>query len=172
MAFSIYWASLFNIVSRIPPASPAATMFEYRSENILECFLRASAYVEPDSTSDLIVVRVLPRVLFSTCSERISRPCTKGSPASIMVANCLVKITMSLSFTPPPNVNFVFAAFSVTIVGIILLRFSCAITSSFEFATSSPDSIVPLTVFPDHWNVADISIPSFVLQWLSPAESY
>ena len=43
IAFSIYAASLLRIVSRIPPASPAATMFAYNSVNTLGCFLRASA---------------------------------------------------------------------------------------------------------------------------------
>ena len=52
---------------------------------------------------------------------------------------------------PPPNENLaVFFAFSVTIVAVMFLFRSCAITSSFVAAVISPDSIVPLVVFPDH----------------------
>src|SRR6266513_1842646 len=49
--FSRNWASRSRMVSRIPPASPAATMFTYRSVNALGCLRRASASVWPLSTS-------------------------------------------------------------------------------------------------------------------------
>jgi hypothetical protein len=46
--------------------------------------------------------RILPKRLFSDCVDRISRHCTMGRPASIMVANRRVKMTMSLTLTPVP----------------------------------------------------------------------
>ena len=50
--FSMKIASRLRMVSRIPPASPAATMLVYKSENALGCFRMASATVLPDSTSN------------------------------------------------------------------------------------------------------------------------
>ena len=49
--FSRNVARRSRIVSRIPPASPAATMFTKSSEKIFGCFPMASARVCPDSTS-------------------------------------------------------------------------------------------------------------------------
>src|SRR6266542_3691466 len=43
--------AVFRMVSRIPPASPAATMLTYRSVNALGCLRSASASVWPLSTS-------------------------------------------------------------------------------------------------------------------------
>ena len=43
--FSMNVARRMRMVSRIPPASPAATMFTYRSLNALGCLARASATV-------------------------------------------------------------------------------------------------------------------------------
>ena len=49
--FSRKVARRSRIVSRIPPASPAATMFTYRLENAFGCLEKASASVLPHSTS-------------------------------------------------------------------------------------------------------------------------
>src|SRR5678815_4889065 len=92
----MYWASRLRIVSRMPPTSPAATRFWNSSSKVSGNRLSASANVEPDSTASLIVVSCCRKVAFVACWLWISRHCTSGSPESIIVANCRVKMTRSL----------------------------------------------------------------------------
>ena len=93
--FSRNTARRRRIVSRIPPASPAATMLTKRSVNAFLCFDNASASVLPDSTSYTTCFVTSASALLSVCRAKISRACTSGSPALIIVANCRVKITTS-----------------------------------------------------------------------------
>src|SRR5438128_2096790 len=120
------------MVSRIPPASPAATMFTYRSPNALGCLRSASARVWPLSTSYTTWRVTSARALFSVCCDRMSRACTRGSPALIMVANWRVNTTTSRILTPPPslklNLNSLGAARTCTTTRRFLRRW--AMTSS------------------------------------------
>ena len=75
------------MVSKIPPVSPASVRLTNRLSKYFGCFRKASANVEPSSTSDRTFFNSAPIVTFSLSCERISSPCTNGSPASIMVAN-------------------------------------------------------------------------------------
>src|SRR3989441_3812486 len=93
------------MVSRMPPASPAATMLTYRSLNALGCLRSASASVWPLSTSYTTCRVVSARTLFSVCCARMSRACTSGRPALIMVANWRVNTTTSRGLTPPPDLK-------------------------------------------------------------------
>src|SRR5438132_1295777 len=103
--FSRNSARRTRMVSRIPPASPAATMLTYRSLNALGCLRSASARVWPLSTSYTTCRVTSARILFSVCCARISSACTSGNPALIIVANCRVITTMSRVLTPPPNLK-------------------------------------------------------------------
>ena len=63
--FSMYCARRCRMVSRIPPASPAATMLVKRSLKIFGCLRIESARLEPDSTSCRIWMSARLKVLFS-----------------------------------------------------------------------------------------------------------
>src|SRR6266566_4869347 len=93
--FSRNTASRSRMVSRMPPASPAATMFTNRSENALGCLRSASARVWPLSTSYTTWRVTSAKTLFSVCSARMVSACTRGNPALIMVANWRVMMTTS-----------------------------------------------------------------------------
>ena len=88
--------------SRMPPASPAAIMLRNRSSKTFLFLPSASASVEPASTSRVTSEMTLANAGFAVCDARMSRHCTSGSPAEIMVANWRVKIAISLVLTPPP----------------------------------------------------------------------
>ena len=62
-----------------------------------------SLNVAPCSTLDFTSRRMFAKSLLSVCPCRMSRHCTMGRPASIMVANRRVKVTMSLGLTPVPS---------------------------------------------------------------------
>src|SRR6266704_2354095 len=130
--FSRNCARRKRIVSRIPPASPAATMFTYRSPNALGCLRSASARVWPLSTSYTTWRVTSARTLFSVCLDRMSRAWTRGSPALIMVENWRVNTTTSRILTPPPslklNLNSLGAARTCTTTRRFLRRW--AMTSS------------------------------------------
>jgi hypothetical protein len=95
-------ARRIKIVSRIPPASPAATMFTYRSLNAFGCLRSASATVWPDSTSNTTARVTAWSCLFSLCLARMSSAWTSGRPELIIVENWRVKMTMSRILIPPP----------------------------------------------------------------------
>src|SRR5688572_6502550 len=79
------------MTSRIPPASPAAIMLTYSSSKALGCLRIASASEEPLSTSARVIWMISRKALFSSCSPRISRHWTSGSPASSITENWRVK---------------------------------------------------------------------------------
>ena len=84
----------------MPPISPAGDQVHVeRVEGLRVLAQRVGegrALLDVDFTSRMISLKVL----FSCCSPRISRHCTSGRPASIIVANCRVKITSSLVVMP------------------------------------------------------------------------
>ena len=93
--FSRKPASRSRIVSRMPPASPAATMLTNSPLKAPGCFSSASARVLPLSTSYTTCRVTSDRSLFSVCFARMSSACTNGRPALIIVANCRVNMTTS-----------------------------------------------------------------------------
>ena len=142
------------MVSRIPPASPAATMLVYRSSKIFGCLRMASASVEPDSTSCRIERSARWNALTSAWDPRISRHCTSGRPASIMTENCRVKIAMACFGTLPPHFGSAISLpFSLTAVTMICCRRSEAIAASLLSATSWPPVSWPFLPLPFHSNV-------------------
>ena len=143
------------MLSRIPPASPASTMFTKSSSKTLLCsFLpSASARVVPASTSRMTCAMVVRKFSFSVCLERMSRHCTRGSPALIIVANWRVKMARSRVVTPPPSLgmeNFISAFFSRTEEMMIRRLRSAASASSWLSSVSSPVWISPAVVRPFH----------------------
>ncbi len=73
-----------------------------------------------------------------------------------MVANCRVKIAMSLSLTPPPNpgrLNWMSLAFCLTEVARICCFRSWATTASRLGASISPEMVWPPRVRPTYANI-------------------
>src|SRR3989454_2590906 len=120
------------MVSRMPPASPAATMLTYRSLNALGCLRSASASVWPLSTSYTTCRVVSASILFSVCCARMSRAWTRGRPALIIVANWRVNTTTSRVLTPPPNLRLSLNSLGAARTCTTTMRFfrRCAMTSS------------------------------------------
>ena len=76
----------------------------------------------------------------------MSRHCTSGRPASIIVANWRVKMTSSLVLIPgrmKGRYSATSLAFSFTVTGISSCARSCAITASWLMASISPFLRVP-----------------------------
>ncbi len=124
-------------------------MLAYRDVKTFGCAFRAAAKVAPLSTAPRISIRAFLNTLFSCWDDRISRHCTSGSPASIMVANCRVKITMSFSVTPPPNPGMVSSlGLPRTTVAMTCWDRSRATTASRLAASISPVMVWPPRVRP------------------------
>jgi hypothetical protein len=130
----------------MPPTSPARTRFTNRSLNTRGYLPSASAKVEPCSTSDLTPRITSLKPAFACWSPWIERHCTSGRPASIMVANCRVKMTRSRVLGPffrnftPSNRSFDFA---FTPMGVIICARSWAITAVSLAASITPFLVVP-----------------------------
>src|ERR1051326_1115220 len=151
-----------RISSSTPPASPAATMLRNRSSNTFRCFPSASESVEPASTSRVVSVMTRPNDGLLDCLARMSRHCTSGRPAEIMVANWRVKIARSFVETPePPNLGSEkpapFGLSEVTRMRF-LRRISSA--SSWRPTSISPVCASPARVRPFHTNIATIVLRS------------
>src|SRR5262249_42216483 len=91
----------------------------------------------------------------SVCFERISRHCTSGRPAPIMVANCRVKMASSFTLTPVLVGSLRRSSLGFSISEVIrtrrLRRYASA--SSWLSYVSSPPAISPETVLPFHRKV-------------------
>ena len=111
--FSMYVARRLRMVSRIPPASPAAIMLQNSSSNTLGCLRMASARLAPPSMSWRVWFRTLAKNLLSLEPPRISRHCTRGSPASIMTENWRTKIARSFAVTLPLTFAFLGASSAI-----------------------------------------------------------
>ncbi len=121
------------------------------------CLRIASASVVPLSTSSLTVVMARRKGFESVWAARMERHCTMGSPASIMVANCRVKTTMSRAFTGEPKLGTGMSKSSP--LPFSLMRDGCGwmrwlrrrmITASRLDASISPLSVSPLGDTPCH----------------------
>ena len=75
------------MVSRIPPASPAAIMLQNSASNTFGWRFIASASDMPPSTSVRVWRMTCAKYLCSSWLPRMSRHCTSGRPASIMTEN-------------------------------------------------------------------------------------
>src|SRR4051812_27611442 len=75
----------------------------------------------------------------------MSRRCTMGRPASIMVANCRVKTTISFSLTPPPKGSL--SSMSLAFFLALDMVMPCA-RRRLATSGSASASMVPLRVSP------------------------
>src|SRR6185369_14573537 len=156
-------ASRFRIVSRIPPASPAAIMLTNSPSKVLGCLRMASASDAPDSTSLRVCRMTDENPLSSSWLPRMSRHCTSGRPASIITENWRVKTARFFAATFLPFGFLALAAFSsltgLTLVTWICSRRSAAVNASIESATRSPETVSPPRVRPAKANVGILLSP-------------
>src|SRR5215210_1337292 len=138
------------MMSRIPPASPAATMLVYRLSNALGCLRMASAMDMPDSTSLRTSLMIAAKVLFSSWPPRISRHCTSGRPASSITENWRVKMETRLRLTLPGRrgMSLISRPFSRMLVTWICCRRSTETAASRVSASSWPSWTWPLRDLP------------------------
>src|SRR5262245_61223588 len=158
----MYVARRMRISSSTPPASPAATMLRNRSSNTFLCLPSASDSVEPASTSRVVSEMILPNDGLLACLARMSRHCTSGRPAEIMVANWRVKIARSLVLTPePPNLGRLGPpAFGRSDVTRMRFLRSSSSASSCRPTSISPVWASPASVRPFHTNTAMVVLRS------------
>ncbi len=83
--------------------------------------------------------------------ERMSRHCTSGSPALIMVENCLVKITISLVLMPLEK-RAISWGLTLSLVGTIRCLFRIMLAAALSAASNSPFLVVPLGSLPSQTN--------------------
>ncbi len=133
----------------MPPASPAPTMFTYRSLKALGCLARAVCRVAPCSTSVRTALMIFWKPLSTCWAPRISRHCTRGRPASIITLNCRVKMARSLALTLPvalpPAADWGFTEITWT-----PLRFREPTALSMVSATITPSWMSPRRFLPFH----------------------
>src|SRR5688572_7515864 len=148
------------MVSRIPPASPAAIMLVKSESKTWGFFFIASASDAPPSTSARVSRMTRPKFLSSSWVPRISRHWTSGRPASIITENCRVKTARLFAdtlFTLYAFFGALAACFSftgLTFVTSTCSRRSAETTASIESASRSPLTVSPARVRPLYANVA------------------
>ncbi len=131
------------MVSRMPPTSPAWTRCTNNGSNTFGWRASESLKVPPCSTA-LFTSRSTPaKILFFCCPASISRHCTSGRPASIIVANSRLNVTRSLVPTPLPIWRLIATPFFLTLTG-----FSCCWRRRALTAFASSASITPLRISP------------------------
>src|SRR6267143_2452824 len=147
----MYAARRFRMVSRMPPISPAAISSTNSVSKTFGWSLSESARVEPDSTFTFTLVSTSRKARLSSWLARMSRHCTSGRPASIIVANWRVKMMMSFWEIPPMP-----GSLKVSCDFLRILTFCSAIarkrcwTEASSAASIWPFFTSPVLVFPSH----------------------
>ena len=150
------------MTSRVPEFSPEATRLQNRSSKCLGCFASANARPPPADTSLLICPTSLFIAGLSRPSCTISKLCTRGTPAFIMVAICRENIEISAGFMPlPMEVKSGLDFFLTDLADMPCLR-SCAFANAWLVATISPWPFWPFLLSPLHTKVMFVAIPSLV----------
>src|SRR5262245_55798285 len=151
-----------RISSSTPPASPAATMLRNRSSNTFLSLPSASDSVAPASTSRVVSEMILPNDGLLACFARMSRHCTSGRPAEIIVANWRVKIARSFVVTPGPPSFGIDTPPDFGRSDVTRMRFlrSSSSASSWRPLSISPVWASPASVRPFHTNTAMVVLRS------------
>ncbi len=145
------------MVSRMPPASPAAIMLVNSASKVFGCRRIASASEAPPSTSVRVARMTAAKFLSSSWLPRMSRHCTSGRPASIITENWRVNTARFLALTLLARAFFGGAAgLACTApmrVTMICSRRSAAVTDSTVSPRRSPLMISPARVRPENTKV-------------------
>src|SRR5688500_20408814 len=86
----------------MPACSPACTRLQNSASKWSGYLRNAAASADPVSTSVLISISSFATAGFDAPFDTMSKDCSSGTPAFIMVASWRVKSVMSLSVTLPP----------------------------------------------------------------------
>ena len=142
-------ATRSSMVSKAPDCSPDSTK---EQNNLSKCcgYLRkAPAKVLPPSTSPLIPNTTSRIAGLSRPSATISKLCTNGTPAFIMVANCRVKIVISKVETRfLVNASRIFFFFSRMVLMVTPCLRSVTLAKAILRAGISPLILTPLRSTP------------------------
>ena len=144
--FSMYTARRSSNCSKIPAASPASTKLQYRLSKYSGNLRKAADSDVPVSTSVRMSLSSLVTLGFGLPRPTMSKACSRGTPAFIMVANWRVKIAMSLGLIDLPERMRRFLIFE----GKTPWRLSDAITWFSPAARISPRTTLPLRSLPSH----------------------
>ncbi|OIQ67052.1 hypothetical protein GALL_513750 [mine drainage metagenome] len=144
--FSMYTASRSSSWSKMPAASPASIRLQYRLSKYSGYLRKAVLSEVPVSTS--VRMSLSSRVTLGLGLPRptMSKACSSGTPAFIMVANWRVKMARSLDLMGFPALMRRF----LTLLGITPWRRSAARTWFSPPARVSPRTCLPLRSLPSH----------------------
>ena len=130
----------------MPPASPASTRLQYSASKCRGCLRNAEDRLVPVSTSVRISVSSLVMRGLVLPRATMSKDCSSGTPAFIMVASWRVKIAMSFCLIErPPLVRRL-----RTLVTRTPWRRRLALTTASPPARISPRTILPFLSLPSH----------------------
>ena len=130
----------------MPPASPASTRLQYSASKCSGCLRNAADRLVPVSTSLRMSLSSLVMRGFVLPRATMSKACSSGTPARIIVASCRVKMAMSFCLIerPPPIRRF------LTLVTRMPWRRRLALTMASPPARNSPRTILPVLSLPSH----------------------
>ena len=133
-------------LSRLPEASPAATIFTIRSGNTLGCSAMALARVSPFSALIRTSLMAFCSFLFSVASVSIRRASNIVTPARIMLTNWRQNTLRSLALGLPP-ISMLRSLVSRLCSFKLIMVMPWLFRSDRAFSILSA-SILPLTGFP------------------------
>ena len=130
----------------MPAASPASTKLQYRLSKYIGYLRKALLSEVPVSTSVRTSLSSLVTLALALPRPTISKACSKGTPAFIMVANWRVKMAMSLGLIRFPARMRLF----LILVGKTPWRRNVACTWFSPTARISPRTGLPWRSLPSH----------------------
>ena len=141
--FSSVSAKRAKIPSRIPPASPAATMLQYKESNTFGCCESASAKEEPPLIDWVSLCTTFFSSGFSHWASRMFKHCNIGRPAEHMDENIRVKRVMSSVLMPEPILSLISVGFFFKLVMTKRRRSKRASASALSLASRVPSKLLP-----------------------------
>ena len=134
-------------LSKLPEASPAATMFTISSGNTLGCSAMALAKGSPFSALTRTSLIAFCSFLFSVASVSIRRASSMVTPARIMLTNCRQNTLKSLGLGLPPIsmlISWVSRLCSFTSMTVKPWPFRSFLAFSIFSASMLPLTVLPL----------------------------
>ena len=132
-----------RIPSRIPPASPAATMFTYNESKTLGCKASESASEEPPLMDCVTLWITALSSGFSHCSSRIVKHWSIGKPAEHIEENIRVKRVRSSCLMPLPILILSSLGFFLRLTIVKRRRIKRASASALSCASNVPSKLLP-----------------------------
>ena len=149
---SMIWISRSMTSGKASLLSPARSMLQYRGEKTLGYFRKLSKRLIPSLISWPMPVMILRNLRLSVWASRVCSKVIMGTPALIIVLNCLVNRISSGIRTGrsrssiDPRAPLCSPLCWVTLDGIRPLAASDSLTVSTESASTVPVTFVPLSL--------------------------